>query len=280
VRIPLATSDFSRSVAQTPDITLYNRYFEIDPSNQEDQVALLVRPALRKWLTVGEGPIRAIYSQPGSFDDNLFVVSGTKLYSIETDETVTELGTVLGDSAVSMAATAYPYNLFIANGLGLQLWDGATLTNVTVPDGDGIVSVGHIAGFIICVVAQGQDKNGRFYWIEPGAIIIDPINFATAERSPDPVWQVEVVGDQFWLPGTSTNEVWYPTGDALAPFIRQQGRLFDKGIWEGTILRMKDGVYAAGTDGVVYEVMDAPRVISTPGISQRFREAINAQRAG
>lgn len=280
MKLPLGISDYLRGIAETPGIRLLNRYFETDPSNQDDQVALLTRPGVRKWLEVGEGPIRAIYSQPGSFDDNLFVVSGEKLYSVETDETVTELGDVEGTGAVSMAATAYPYNLFVANGAGLQLWDGATLADVTVPDSDGIVSVGFIAGFIICVVVQGEDKNGRFYWIEPGAITIDPINFATAERSPDPAWQVEVVGDQFWLPGTSSNEVWYLTGDSLAPFLRQQGRLFDKGIWEGTIIRIKDSVVAVGTDGTVYEVTDGPRVVSTPDIAQRFREAIALQRAG
>jgi hypothetical protein len=141
------------------------------------------------------------------------------------------------------------------------------------------VSVGVIASFTICVVAQGQGKNGRFYWIEPGEVIIDPLNFATAERSPDPVWNVVVVGDQFWLPGTSTNEVWYPTGDALAPFQRQQGRLFDKGVWEGTIVQVKDDVMAVGTDGTVYRIGAEPVVVSTPGIAQRLREAINAQRA-
>lgn len=278
MKLPLGISDHLRELAETPGIRLQNRFYESDPTNQVDQVALLTRPGLNKWLDVGTGPIRAIYSQPGSFDDILWVVSGTKLYSVERDETITEIGTVSGDGAVSMAATAYPFNLFIANGASLLLWDGATLSAVTVPDGDGIVSVGFIAGFIICVVAQGQDKNGRFYWIEPGEITIDPLNFATAERSPDPVWEVVVVGDVFWLPGTSTNEVWYPTGDALAPFLRQQGRLFDKGIWEGTIIKIKDSVMAVGNDGTVYEITDGPMVVSTPDIAQRFREAIAVQR--
>ena len=279
MRLPLGTSDHSRSVAQTPRITLLNRYFEADPTNQEDQAALLTRPGLRKWLTVGDGPIRAIYSQPGAFDEAIFVVSGPTLYRVDTDETITSLGTVGGNGSVSMTATDYPHKLFIADGLGLQVYDGSTLADVAVPDNDGIVSVGFIAQFVICVVAQGYDKNGRFYWIEPGEITIDPLNFATAERSPDPVWNVVVVGDQFWLPGTSTNEVWYPSGNNEAPMLRQQGRLFDKGVWEGTVIQVKDDVMVVGTDGVVYRIGAAPMVVSTPGIAQRIREAINAQRA-
>jgi hypothetical protein len=410
MRIPLGTSDFSRSVAQTPDIRLLNRFFEQCPQEQEDQVALLTRPALRKWLTMATTPIRAVYSQPGTFDEAIFVVGGNTIYRIDQDETVSTVGTLTSSiGAVSMSAT--DTYLFIADGLTLHYytdndyargtltssgaitsgdkvvvgtvtyqftsgdvdtgtpagtagqpwlvalsgsvqqaltnlasaigntgvsgsdyssaltanpsaaavsssattlvvrayldgtggnsvattetganlaWGAATLAGgggstyaaITTPDNDGIVSVGVIAGYCICVVAQGEGKNGRFYWIEPGEIIIDPLNFATAERSPDPVWQVVVVGDQFWLPGSSTNEVWYPSGDGLAPFQRQQGRLFDKGIWEGTIVQVKDDVMAVGTDGTVYRIGAEPVVVSTPGIAQRLREAINAQRAG
>lgn len=281
MRIPLGRSDFVRGIAETPGIILKNRYYEQCPSNQEDQVALLSRPGLRKWLTVGSGPIRGMYSQPGAFLDSLFVVSGTELYEVATDETTTLLGTVTGTGAVSMTATDYPYKLFVANGAGLQRYSVADgLDPVTVPDGDGIISVGYIAGYIICVVAQGEDKNGRFYWIEPGGETIDSLNFATAERSPDPVWSVNVIGDQFWLPGAATTEIWYLTGDGTAPFLRQQGRLFDKGVIEGTVIQVKDEVVAVGTDGVVYRIADQPTPVSTPGIAQRMREAFIAQRIG
>lgn len=279
-KIPLGTTDSSRSVAQTPDITVYNRYFESDPTNLEDQVALLCRPALRKWLTVGLGPIRAVYSCPGAFEEALFIVSGETLYRVDIDETITSIGAVTGTGFVSMAAT-YQY-LFIANGVNLQYYDGASLNTIAVPDGDGIVSVGVIAGYCICVVAPGTStiKNGRFYWIQPAATTINALDFATAERSPDTVFSVMVVGDQLWLLGPSTTEIWYPSGDADAPFIRQQGRLFDKGTWEGTAIQIKDSIMAIGNDGTVYRIGASPEVVSTPGIAQRLREAINRQRQG
>jgi len=120
-RIQLGPSDLSRSVAGTPDVQLSNRFYEQDPTNLEDQVALLSRPALRKWLTVGTGPIRVggIYSQPGAFLGDLFVVSADTLYRIAAlDESVTAIGTLGGETgAVSMAAT--DTTLFIADGSGL-----------------------------------------------------------------------------------------------------------------------------------------------------------------
>lgn len=408
MRIPLGTSDFVRSIAETPAIHLINRYFESDPTNQDDQIALLCRPSLKLWLEVGTGPIRGIYSQPGAFEEALFVVSGFNVYSIAQDESVTLIGSLAtGTSAVSMTAT--DTYLFIADGTALYYYTtndystgtltasgaisageqvvigttyyqfaadvttgtpdgtasfpwlvalgtgteqalenlaaaigatgepgvdynsgivpnpdaaavssdattlviralypgvdgdsvvttetgvnlawgagvlagggGSNFAEVVVPDGDGIIAVGAIASYTICVVAQGYEKNGRFYWIEPGEIIIDPLNFATAERSPDPANDVKVVGDQFWLPGPSTNEVWYLAGDPLAPFYRQQGRLFDKGVWGGSVIQIKDDVMAVGVDGTVYRIGATPVVVSTPGIAQRIREAINTARS-
>lgn len=410
MRIPLGQSDHDRSVAETPAIRVLNRYYESDPTNQKDQVALLTRPALRKWITLPTSPVRQVYSQPGAFDEALFAVGGSKVYRIDTDETVTEIGT-LGSSTGSVSMAATDTHLFIADGAALYYytdnsystgtltasgaiasgdqvrigsmyyqftsgdvdtgspegtagapwlvalgssiaqalqnlydaiggtgtagttyslaltanieatvnsvtstvltvraidagtggnaiattetganlaWGGATMSGggatsfatISVPDGDGIISVGVIAGYCICVVAQGYGRNGRFYWIEPGEIIIDALNFATAERSPDPVHEVVVHGDLFSLPGTSTFEIWYPSGDGLAPFIRQQGRLFDRGTWPGTVLRIKEEVMAVDSNGDVWRVGGQPVKVSTPGIAERFRHAINAQREG
>lgn len=407
-RIKLGPTDLSRSIAGVPDIRLLNRYFELDPTNQIDNNDLLVRPGVNKFLEAGDGPIRQVYSQPGSFNDDLFFVSGDTVYRVDkTDNTATSIGTLTTSThAVSMTAT--DVYLFIADGdalyfytdndyargtltatalsagdvvvvgamyyqfatdattgsptgligapwlvkLGVNLEDsiinlaaaikgdgtfgvqysgvlnantdvtvdnisattlvvravlpgtagnsfpttetsagaswgattladggGAAFEEIEVPDGLGIVSVGTIIGFVICVVTQAQGHNGRFYWIWPGSVTIDALDFATAERSPDPVWEVKVVGDSFWLPGESTTEIWNPSGNGDAPFIRQQGRLFDKGIWPGTIVQVKDDVMAVGTDGTVYRIDSAPVVVSTAGISQRIREAINAQRA-
>lgn len=390
---------------------MINRYFEADPTDQEDGSALLTRPSLRRWITgLGDGPIRAVYSQPGTFDEALFAVSGYDLYSVERDETTDLKGTLDSatlDSFVSMTATDDPF-LFLCDGGTLWLyasngvavgtltasgaianndvvkidtiyykwttgsvdagtpagtnanpwlvalgasntaalsnllhaindtgtegttystvlvkhttveatssssttlvvravtggsagnsisttetganiaWGAATLagggsdsmTPVVTPDNVGIQSVGYIASFVICVVAPGFDMNGRFYWINPFETTIDPLNFATAERAPDPCWSVNVVGGQFWLPGSNTNEVWYPSGNELIPFLSLQSRVFDRGVWEGTDVKVKDTVILVDRDGVAYAVGDVPRRISTHGIEERIRRAMNVQ---
>jgi hypothetical protein len=416
--VPLGKSDWRRHVADEADIPVLNRYFETNPTNLVEQVALLARPSLRRLVAVGEGPIRSMYSQPGSFDDDLFVVSYDTLYRVASlDLAVTSIGGGIFGSSLranpSMTATArigsVPEYLYIADGRVLWCysddssatgtllasgaiangdtirigsvyyqwtsgsvdtgtpngtsgtpwlvalggtnavaldnmrlainnegvagttystgltsnadvvalssdtddmrvsaraagtggnsivttetganiaWGSGTLTGgggsslfqVNVPDDLGVVSVGFIAGYVICVVAQGQGVNGRFYWINPGETWIEPQNFATAERAPDPVISVRVIGDRFWLLGTNSSEVWYPTG-TIPPFQRVQGNVFDRGVWEGSDVAIKDSLIVTDQDGVVYLITGAgPQRISNHSIEERIRNAIQEQK--
>jgi hypothetical protein len=151
---------------------------------------------------------------------------------------------------------------------------GSTFTTVAMPDSVGAVWVDTIASFVIVVVAQGFGMNGRFYWVQPGATTIDPLDFATAERAPDPIYSVMTLGDQFWLFGSSTTEVWYPTGDGDAPFQRIQGRLFDRGIWGGTAVKIGDEMIVTDRDGVVWKIGQGIERVSNNSIEQRIREAM------
>jgi hypothetical protein len=289
--IPLGRSSWRRTSVDEPAILLKNRYFENNPANQSEQMALIARPGLKKYLEVGSGPIREMYSQQGSFGNALFVVSGTEWYKIDQDETITLLkddlsGDVTGE-ATSMAGTAQigstPAYLYIADGDALYVYNGTTgvVSQVTTPDDVGIVSVGFIAGYIICVVAPLEGYNGRFYWINPGETTIDGLNFATAERAPDTVFSVRVVGDTFWLLGEDTTEVWYPTGDPDAPFQRTPGRAFDHGVWAGTDVQLRDSVMIVDNDGIVYQIVNgAPQRVSDNGVEELIRKAIRTELIG
>lgn len=415
VTIPLGKSDFRRSVSKSPFIRLRNRYFEENPTNLVEQSALLARPALKRWLTVGQGPNRGLYSQPGSFGDALFIMSGRELYSIHPDLSVALLGGGFFAAAdettrASMAATAAigstPERLFIADGTTLKVyepdtyargelnspsaiadadvvrvgaayyrftnasvnagtpagtsgnpwlvalgankrvslsnlaaalnatgtagttystaltanaearalsssadtlfvearvigvagnsvattttisgasWLAATLQNgldegisiVDVPEGLPAISVAFIGGYVIVVVGPREGFKGRWYWIEPGEKVILTQNFNTAERSPDPLVSVRAVGDQFALFGTTTTEMWYLTGDLVQPFERSQGSVFDRGVWEGSDVQIKDTLVVMDTDGAVYRIDGGgPRKISDASVEERTRRAI------
>lgn len=425
--IPLAKADYRRGVAQEPPVYLRNRFIEANPvltnrgSRASDEtvasMAFIARPGLRFWQLVGEGPIRAIFSSPGAFNDDLFVVSYNSLYRVDRFSGVATLltsglsgasdGTTVRMAATGTIGTISPY-LWIADGstlayytedgnargtlsgtaianndvvvigsvhykftngdvnagtpdgtganpwlvnLGESLlqgytnlsnainnlgtpgtdystalvpnpdatsgsysladgvrvvavptgtggnavattttganiaWGAATLTGggasgvftTPLPDFEGAIDVAVINSFVIVIPAQGNGINGRFYWINPGEITIDPLDYATAERSPDPVWQVVVFNDQFWLPGQNTTEVYYMSGDINAPVKRLQGIVFDRGTIQGTAIQIKDFMVMIDSDGGVFKIQGGETRISTPDIAERLREAFNQQ---
>ena len=417
MKIPLAASDFRRGVSRTPDVLLRNRFVEPNPVLSDGKEAYIARPGLRYWQTVGDGPIRATFSQPGAFDDDLFVVSFNSLYRVaRADGTPTLIFSGLSGAAarttVRMAATGdigiITPRLWIADGAALYCytedgfaggtltaaalpadgdvvvlgtmyyrlssgtldagapagtagnpwrvliagtvtatllnllnainasgvagtdystalvennlayatsssaatvevrafaegaagntvattetgadlsWGGATLAgggatsifSVPTPDNVGVIDVAVINSFVIVIPAQGAGINGRFYWIQPGAVVIDPLDFATAERSADPIYQCVVFNDQFWLPGQNTTEVWFMSGDPDAPVQRLQGVVFDRGTISGTAIQIKDFMVVIDNDGGVFKIQGGETRISTPDIAERLREAVNTQ---
>lgn len=412
--IPLGRADYSRRVPKEARIQLLNRYFESNPVLTDTGSTLIARPAMRRGLAVGNGPIRGVYSQPGSFSDCLFTVSDDGWYRVDADLSVTLLqsGILGGAGFVSQAATGNigttPEYCFMADGSVLYLyvengfalgtisgtpangdvmrlgsmyykftsgsvnagtplgtvtfpwlvalggtaatawqnfadavanravggseystalevnpdaspvsngvtavtvratavgapgngvvttetgaaiaWTAGTLsgggspsvTQVQTPDDVGVIAVAYIASFVVVVPAQGAGINGQFFWIDPGETTIDPLNFATAERSPDPINNVVVFADQFWLPGSNTTEVWYFTGDPNSPVARLQGITFDRGTWAGTSLQVKESMMIIDSDGGVFQVAGGLQRISNPSIEERIRGAIQHQAA-
>lgn len=160
-------------------------------------------------------------------------------------------------------------------------WGAATLegggaqalNGVPAPDGVGIISLATLASFVFAVAANSQ----RFYWIQPGAVVIDPLDFAEAESEPDEIIQVLRVGDALYFLGQTSTEVWYASGQANAPILRQQGLAFSQGTIEGTAVQIRQQLFTVAEDGKVYQIAGSPQRISDNGIEERVRLALAAQ---
>lgn len=172
-------------------------------------------------------------------------------------------------------------------GAGIS-WANGTLTDggasqvgqVPTPEDIGIFDVATVNSFVIALPTQEDESNGVFYWIEPGELFIDPLNFATAERSPDGLLGVEVLGDQFWLPGSGSTEVWYVSQDPINRMQRLQGVVFDRGTWEGTTVAIHEALFVCDANGAVFEITGgSPKRVSTPDIEEQIRQAIALQLA-
>jgi hypothetical protein len=281
ISVPLGTGQWVRNRADEPAVPVINRFFEKNQTNTEEQVALIERPALVEILNVGSGPGRRLFRQAGFSGGDLFHVTGEDLYKhhMNVDRTITSTqisGTIQGTDAPDLCATRSL--LWVTDGFTLQYTDGtAALASIVTPDDISFASLDVFNDYVLCV----ETNSDRFYWIQPEEITINPLDFATAERFPDKILQVRVVGDEFWLLGEKSIEVWRATGDGAAPFQRIEGRAFNFGIFGGTAVRMKDtSVITVADDGTVFNIAGSPTPISNSGIAEQTRNAIFASLGG
>jgi hypothetical protein len=282
--VPIGLGTYQRRRAAEPDVRYINRFYEQDPTDQVNGSASIRRPGLRPRIQVGDGPIRRIFTQSGFTGDAAFIVSKMNLYRLEWtadggDVLTLMVGTVAGSGAPSMCARK-DY-MFIADGVNLQYTDGTgELTPITMPDDVAPTSVVVVDEFVFITIQQdlvNGHPGDQFYWILPGEVTVDPLNFATAESKPDILLQALSLGDQLVLAGKDSTEFWYGTGDVDAPFAPIEGRPYDRGMWGGTGVLLNDALFLVGSDSRVYKVTDSATPISAPGIEERIARAMLIQ---
>lgn len=430
--VDIPTGDWIRASSKEADLRLKNRFLEQNPSLNGGKAAAIARPGMRYWATVGTGPIRKLFQQPGAFDDDAFAASGTSLFRLDRQgdplggvlntEIWTRLsghaklpvvmavtgrvgdvqpklwfsdgdilcyysedmpsyvvgtfasaapadgGTVVIDgvyyaweatradldtgspagtmanpwkvwtggsslgaatalfraiNGVSGAGTSYstaltahptvfasaPYYTAptgvnstltvyaraegaLGDGITVSevstefLWGAAATANggttgvvhVPTPGDWSPIDITSLNGYLIVVPKQYESVNGRFYWVAPGANQIDQLDYATAERLPDAITDVNVFNGNLWLMGNSVTEAWYATGDQDTPFAPLQGVVFERGVHEHTAVEIRNAIVTVDTTGGVWAIGSGTERISNPAIEERIRAAINRQR--
>lgn len=143
------------------------------------------------------------------------------------------------------------------------------LNGVPVPDGVGIQALASLSSHVLASVANSQ----KCFFILPGEITIDPVNFFSKESNPDNIVDMVTVGDQALISGNGSSESWYASGDPEVPFLPTEGRVYQRGVLDGTTVVVNDAVILVGDDGVVYEISGgAVQPISDHGIEERIRK--------
>lgn len=262
--VPFGIGTYRR--ADLPRVRLVNLFAEKAPTT-EGQIALLPRPALTPFLTLGSGPIRGVYGQDGLFSGTIFAVSGSSLYY-----GAQPLGVIPGTDPVQM--TAADVYVMIANGFGLYRTDSATLTKIAFPDDAGVSDIAHLGGYTIAVRAGTR----RLYFTLDTATW-DGLDYVSAEQSPAPIVGILVVQGQLWAFSTDHVEIFYLTGDADAPIAGLPGRVFDKGCRSReSIVLVDNTAFWVGSDNIVYRGAGSPQRVSDHGIEEMIpsSQRINA----
>ena len=210
-------------------------------------------PGLQLLATIGSGPIRGVWAFASS-DSFAFVVSGSELYKIDTSYNATLLGSVSGTGPVSMADNGT--QLFVACDPVGYIYNNSTgvFAQITDPDFPGAKIVGYLDGYFVFT-----EPNSQRVWVTAllDGTSVDPLDFASAEGSPDGVVGMIVDHREVWLYGTRSVEVWYNAGTSDFPLQRIQGAFNEIGCNAAyTITKMDNGLFWLGADvrgqGIVY----------------------------
>jgi len=267
----LGQSYVARSV-NAADSRMVNLYPEVTPAPEGMEPAYLNRaPGLSYLATVGTGPIRGLWA----FKEFGYVVSGNSLYKLTDNYTTTLLGIVSGSGPVSMADNGT--QLFVAANGPSYIYNSSTnvFQQITDPDFPGAVTVGFLDGYFVF-----NEPNSQKLWVTSllDGLSIDPLDFASAEGSPDNVVSLIVDHREIWVFGTNSTEVWYDAGTADFPLQRIQGAFNEIGCAAPySVAKLDNSVFWLGADargrGVVYRANGyTGQRISTHAVEWQIQE--------
>lgn len=245
----LGGSYVARSVNAACD-RMVNLFPEAVPEGGKTSAFLNRCPGLRLLATVGSGPIRGLWKL-GSYG---YVVSGLSLYRVNSLWNSTLLGAVTGSGPVSMADNGT--QLFIACNPDGFIYNASTLAfaQITDPDFPGAVTVGYLDGYFVF-----NEPDSQKVWITSmlDGTTVDPLEFASAEGSPDGLPALSIDHREAWLFGENSVEVWYNSGAADFPLARIQGAFIEIGCQAPySIAKLDNSLFWLGSDargsGIVY----------------------------
>lgn len=272
MKTPILGSSYVARSVNAADSRMVNLFPEIVPEGGKESAFLQRCPGLSLLLTIGDGPIRGLWQ----FGDYMYVVSRDKLYKVATDYAFSEVGTISGvNEPVSMADNGT--QLFVACNGPSYIYNASTDTFGRIVDEDfpGAVTVGYLDGYFVF-----NEPNSQRIWCTSilDGTSIDPLDFASAEGSPDGVVGILSTFREWWVFGTNSIEVWYDAGSADFPFQRLQGGYIEIGCDAPfSIVKLDNSIFWLGKDsrgnGIIYKANGyTPQRISTHAIEWQIQQ--------
>jgi hypothetical protein len=154
------------------------------------------------------------------------------------------------------------------------------LQGVAVPDGVGIRSLTEVSGYVLASVADSQ----KVFFVQPGAVVIDPLDFFEKESSPTTSCHAHRGRPGAHHRRGVSTENWYATGDPR-PVRPDRGPRLPARRHRRHPCIVGDSVMVVGDDGVAYEIGYRPgstaewgvHRISNHGIEERIRRQIRRE---
>lgn len=182
-------------------------------------------PGLTDWATVSNGGgTRGLFVVDNA---HMIAVSGHAVVSLDPFANVTFLGGMLGSGHVSFARnlkTPSPQIVLVGDSQS-KVIEAGVLSDILDPDLQPANSCDFLNRYVLFFHA-----NGRFSYSDINAAdSIAALSYYTAEGKPDGLKLGKVFGNQVWLFGEETVEIWVLTDSVDDPFRKLDGTYIDIG---------------------------------------------------
>ena len=274
MKSPILGSAYVARSVNAADNNMVNLFPEIIPEGGKEPAFLNRAPGLRLLTACGTGPVRGMW-QFGNFG---YVVSGTELYQVTSVWVATKIGDVSGTGPVSMSDNGI--QLFVACNGPSYVYNSSTsaFAQITDPDFPGAVTVGYLDGYFVF-----NEPNSQRVWVTSlfDGTSTDPLDFASAEGSPDGLVSLIIDHREAWLFGTNSVEVWYDAGLVDFPLTRIQGAFNEIGCAAAySVAKLDNGLFWLGSDargkGIVYRANGyTGQRVSTHAVEWRIQQYAN-----
>ena len=206
-------------------VNWYPEVDELQTGKEKEIAALIGRPGARLLLNLPAGSCRGGYTMSNG---TLLVVGGNTLYQISNTWVPMAIGT-LNTSAGIVFMADNGSQAIIVDGTNGYIFDMAAHQPLTVITDENFPNttnrVAYQDGYFIVPVPDTQ----KFQWSNLyDGMIWDPLDFASAEGSPDNLVTLVTDHREIWLFGTRSTEVFYNAGDTQT-FDRIQGTFLEYG---------------------------------------------------
>lgn len=262
----LVTGTVRRARGNLPQLPLINMFAE-GAVTEPKQFALQSFPGLAEEGTeLGAGPVAALLKKDGVLSGALLGVSAAALYVAGAS-----VGAIPGSGAASIAGNEI--GAIATAGGNAVFYDGTDFSVIDFPDGASVRKVFEQGGRFLFL----RDDTQAFYFTAPledmldgsDHIIVDGLDFASAESEPDKLIDGLAIEDQIVLGGTGTIEFWTKTGDVDAPYVPIPGRLFPKGVRSTGCMAPFDNSFAwVSPQNIVYRAGNVAEAVSDAGIEE------------
>lgn len=254
-----------------------NLFLEGDPAEGKASAALYGTPGMTRFTTLNVGKeVRALYA----CGLHLYAVCGSGFYKVTKAGVVTLIGTINSSSGpVSMEDNGS--QIMLADGADGWIYtlDTSTLVQITDADFPGAGTVDYLDGYFIF---NKPDSAQFFITSLYDGTIVDGLDFASAESSPDKLVSLIVDHRELYLLGEKTVEVWYNSGDSSFPFDRNNNAQVEIGLAAAnSVVSMDNTIVFLSDRGTVIRLSGySPQIISTRAIEYQIsKEDISSARA-